>query len=294
MRKLPSYCLVETNFRGPAVVAFIGSKGAIGIDTPIAAPDADTWRRKIKEKCRGMAFVVQMDSSPDRSFAASHLLPLYGTEMPSLLVFQQAGETIKGMQDSMKNSPLIAAMEASNYGLDPMSVRWPRPSIVFPKELTFYWDDALIVLQHAPSIAPGSCWVHLPDEDLLMVGDSVAVTLPPLLHEARFEAWLTTLSALRKAPYKNCRILCAHGGWVDPEQVNGFMHFLQAAQKKLAGVRDNAAPQKEIHQAAKGLMEYFHVPADRRDFAQLRLQTGLQAVWDREHSPSGDTKPSSG
>jgi glyoxylase-like metal-dependent hydrolase (beta-lactamase superfamily II) len=292
MRKLPNYCLVETNFRGPVVAAFIGSKGAIGIDTPLTAQDAEIWRRKIKEKCRGLAFVVQMDSSPDRSFAASQLAPLYGPEMPSLLVYQQAGESIKGMQDSMKNSPLIAAMEATNYGLDPMSIRWPRPSIVFPKELTFYWDEALIVLRHAPSIAPGSCWVHLPDEEILMVGDSVAVTLPPLLHEARFDAWLATLSALRKAPYKNCRILCAHGGWVDAEQVGGFMRFLQAAQKKLAAIRDASAPQKEIHLAAKSLLDYFHVPADRRDFAVLRLQTGLQAVWDREHTVSSE-KPSS-
>jgi glyoxylase-like metal-dependent hydrolase (beta-lactamase superfamily II) len=288
MRKLPGYCLVETNFRGPAVAAFIGSKGAIGIDTPLFSQDADAWRRKIREKCRGLVFVMQMDSSPDRAFAASHLPGLYGADMPALLAYQQAGEAFKAIQDSMKNSPLPSAMEAVNYGLDPMSVRWPRPSIVFPKELTFHWDDALIVLRHAPSTGPGSCWAHLPEADVLAVGDAVAVTLPPLLHEARFDVWLATLAGLRKSLYKNCRILCSHGGWVDTNQVANFVRFLQAAQKKLAGVRDVSAPHKEIQQAARMLLEFFHIPAERRDFAAQRLQTGLQAVWDREHSPSSD------
>jgi glyoxylase-like metal-dependent hydrolase (beta-lactamase superfamily II) len=173
-------------------------------------------------------------------------------------------------------------------------VRWPRPTIVFPKEITFHWDRALVIVRHAPSTSPGSCWVHLPDDDILLVGDCVSLTLPPLMHDARFDAWLATLAELRKAQYKKCRIFCSHGGWLDAEHLAGFAHFLQSAQKKLGAVRDIAAPQKEIQLAARALQEHFHVSADRRDFAVLRLQTGLQAIWDREHTPSGEKTTSSG
>jgi glyoxylase-like metal-dependent hydrolase (beta-lactamase superfamily II) len=288
MRKLPNYCLVETTYRGTAVVAFLGSKGAIGIDTPLCPQDADAWRRRIQEKGSDLAFTIQMDSSPDRAYAATYLPTLYESEVPALVACQQTADAFKGMQDSLKNSPLLAAMEATQYGLEPMSVRWPRPTIVFPKEITFHWDDALLVVRHAPSTAPGSCWVHLPDEDILLVGDSIALTLPPLLHEARFDIWLATLAELKKAQYKKCRIFCSHGGWVDAEQVAGFTHFLQTAQKKLAAVHDVASPQKEIQLAARGLLDHFHVGSEKKDFALLRLQTGLQAVWDREHTPSGE------
>jgi glyoxylase-like metal-dependent hydrolase (beta-lactamase superfamily II) len=294
MRKLPSYCLVETNFRGTAVAAFLSSKGAIGIDTPLCPQDADLWRRRIQEKGSGLVFSVQMDSSPDRAYAASYLPTLYESEVPALIACQQTADAFKGMQDSLKNSPLLAGLEATQCGLEPMSVRWPRPIIVFPKEIIFHWDDALIVVRHAPATSPGACWVHLPEEDILMVGDCIALTLPPLLHEARFDVWLATLAELRKAQYKKCRILCSHGGWVDADQVAGFARFLQAAQKKLTAVRDASSSQKEIQQAARVLLEHFHVSADRRDFALVRLQTGLQAVWDREHSSSAEKSSASG
>jgi glyoxylase-like metal-dependent hydrolase (beta-lactamase superfamily II) len=286
MPRLPAYVLVETACRGHSVAAIVGARGILCLDTPLLPTEAEAWKRRLLEKSRTIAFIVQMDASPDRAFSAAHLASVFEGQPPTLLTHQQTTDAMKTLQDSFKNSPLLGALEATSYGLDPLSLRWPRPAMAFNGSMTIHWDPATVVLRHAPSTTPGACWVHLPEDDILFIGDAVSVSLPPLLHEGRFEAWLETVAALRRAPYKDCKLFSSHGGWIDAEAVANFANFLRAAQRKAAAIREKADPQKDIALAAQSLLEFFTFPAERRDFLLRRLQTGLRALWEREHAPT--------
>lgn len=294
MPRLPAYVLVETACRGHSVAAIVGARGILCLDTPLLPTEAEAWKRRLLEKSRTIAFIVQMDASPDRAFSAAHLASVFEGQPPTLLTHQQTTDAMKTLQDSFKNSPLLGALEATSYGLDPLSLRWPRPAMAFNGSMTIHWDPATVVLRHAPSTTPGACWVHLPEDGILFVGDAVSVSLPPLLHEGRFEAWLETIAALRRAPYKECKLFSSHGGWIDAEAVANFANFLRAAQRKAAAIREKADPQKEIALAAQSLLEFFTFPAERRDFLLRRLQTGLRALWEREHAPAPVERASSG
>jgi glyoxylase-like metal-dependent hydrolase (beta-lactamase superfamily II) len=292
MPRLPAHILIETNLRGHSVAAVVGSHGILCIDTPLLPTEADAWKKRLLEKGPAIAFIVQMDVSPDRAFAAAHLASVFEGQPPTLLTHQQTTDAMKTLQDSFKNNPLLGALEASSYNLDPLSLRWPRPAMAFNRSMTIHWTPATVVLRHAPSTTPGACWVHLPEEKILFIGDAVSVSLPPLLHEGRFETWLETLAALRRAPYKDCRLFCSHGGWVDAVAVAKFANFLRLAQRKAAFLREKTDPQKDIALAAQSLLEFFTFPADRKDFLMRRLQIGLRSLWEREHAPLID-KPGS-
>jgi glyoxylase-like metal-dependent hydrolase (beta-lactamase superfamily II) len=283
MPRLPTHVLVETGCRGHSVAAVVGQQNILCVDTPILPAEAEAWRRKLLEKGRPIAFIVQMDASPDRAFAAAHVASLYEGQPPTLLAHQQTTDAVKNLQDSFKNNPLLGALESASFNLDPLSLRWPRPAMAFSRSMTIHWTPSEIVLHHAPSTVPGACWVHLPKDGILFLGDSVSISLPPLLLEARFDAWLETLAALRRAPFKDCRFFCSHGGWIDPAGVSKFSNFLRSAQRKAAAIREKSDPQKEIAQAAASLLEFFSFPAERKEFLLRRLQVSLRSFWEHEH-----------
>jgi glyoxylase-like metal-dependent hydrolase (beta-lactamase superfamily II) len=286
MTRLPAHVMIETACHGHAVAAVAGARSILCIDTPILPVEAEAWRKKLIEKNRPIAFIVQMDASPDRAFAAAHLASIYEGQPPTLLAHQQTADAIKTLQDSYKNNPLLGVLESSSLNLDPLSLRWPRPAMAFNRSMTIHWTPSEIVLHHAPGTIAGACWVHLPKEEILFVGDTVSVSLPPLLHEARFDTWIEALGALRRSPYKDCRLFCSHGGWIDAAGVSKFTGFLRAAQRKTAAIREKADPQKDIAQAAQTLLDFFSFPADRKEFNLRRLQIGLRALWEREHTPA--------
>jgi glyoxylase-like metal-dependent hydrolase (beta-lactamase superfamily II) len=283
---MPSHILVETGCHGPSVAAIFSPNATLCIDTPLLPADAEAWRKRIAEKGPPPAFILQMDSSADRAFATSHLSTPVEGMAPTLLAHQATCDILKNLQDTYKNNPLTGALEASFYGLDPLSLRWPRPAMAFHPSLTLHWDPVVIELLHAPSTTPGAAWAYLPKDEILFVGDAVSVSLPPLLQEAQFETWLETLSRLRHAPFKNCRLFCSHGGWVDSDAVTNFAGFLRATQRKAEALQTRSDPQKDLAAAAASLLDYFSVPADRREFAQRRLHLGLHALWERVRTPA--------
>jgi glyoxylase-like metal-dependent hydrolase (beta-lactamase superfamily II) len=285
MPRIPPHVLLETAGHGPALAAVVGARSALWIDTPVLPLEAEAWRKRLLEKTGAIAFIVQMDASPDRAFAAAHLASVFEGQPPTLLAHQQTAEALKTLQDSYKNNPLLSALEAASFNLDPLSLRWPRPAMTFSRSMTIHWSPSEIVLHHAPGTIAGACWVHLPKEEILFVGDTVSLSLPPLLHDARFDSWLEALAALRRAPYKDCRLFCSHGGWIDAEGVANFANFLRAAQRKTAQIREKSDPQKDIAQAAQSLLEFFTFPADRKEFLLRRLQVSLRVLWEREHAP---------
>ena len=294
MPRLPAHVVIETGCHGHSVAAVIGSHSTLCIDTPILPVEAEAWRRKLLEKSRAIAFIVQMDSSPDRAFAAAHLSSIFEGQPPALLAHQQTTDAMKTLQDSFKNNPLLGTLEAFSFNLDPLSLRWPRPAMAFNRSMTLHWSPSEIVLHHAPSTVPGACWVHLPKEQILFVGDTVSLSLPPWLHDVRFETWLETLASLRRAPFKDSRLFCSHGGWVDSEGVAKFANFLRAAQRKAAAIREKSDPQKDIAQAAQALLEFFTFHADRKDFLLRRLQVSLRVLWERDHTPAPIERGNSG
>ncbi len=286
MPRLPVNVLIETGCHGHSVAAVLGSNSALCIDTPILPVEAEAWRKKVLEKSRSIAFIVQMDSSPDRAFAAAHLSSIFEGQPPTLLAHQQTTDALKSLQDSFKNNPLLGTLEAFSFNLDPLSLRWPRPVMAFNRSMTLHWSPSEIVLHQAPGTVPGACWVHLPKEQILFIGDTVSVSLPPGLHDVKFDAWLETLALLRRAPYKDCRLFSSHGGWIDADAVSNFANFLRSAQRKTAAIREKADPQKEIVQASQSLLEFFTFPADRKDFLLRRLQVSLRVLWERDHTPA--------
>ncbi|NJN79807.1 MAG: MBL fold metallo-hydrolase [Anaerolineales bacterium] len=55
------------------------------------------------------------------------------------------------------------------------------PEISFSDLMSLHWGDTPVLFEHHPGPSSGSIWVHLPEEKILFVGDTVLKNQPPFL-----------------------------------------------------------------------------------------------------------------
>jgi glyoxylase-like metal-dependent hydrolase (beta-lactamase superfamily II) len=286
MAKRPSRVVTETRWRGLAAAAILGRRGALCLDAPLQPLEADEWIAELRSKgAARLAFVVQMDSSPERAVAVANLRALPQAGAVTVVAHQHTAEVMRTPPDSLRTGAVLATMGAGFQGGEFALPPWVRPQITFTERLTFHWDRTEVDLIHVPGVNPGALWVHLPEEKVLFVGDALTVNMPPYLGEADIPAWLEALGRLRHAPYKGARLFSGRGGWVAPAHVVRFATFLRAVQHRLESLKSKSEPQKDLTRAAASLSAYFHFPRDRRLMVESRLRLGLQALWEREHGP---------
>jgi glyoxylase-like metal-dependent hydrolase (beta-lactamase superfamily II) len=286
MAKLPAHVMTETRWRGPATAAVLGSRGALCLDAPIQPLDADEWIAALRARgATRLAFVVQMDSSPERAMAVANLRALPQAGSLTVVAHQHTAEVMRAVPDSLRTGAVLATLGAGFQGGEFALPPWVRPQVTFTESLTFHWDKTAVELVHMPGANPGALWVHLPQERLLFVGDALATDMPPYLGEADLPTWLEALARLRRAPFKGMRLFCSRGGWVSAEQVTRFAAFLRAVQHRLESLKSKSEPQKDLTRAAASLSAYFRFPRERRPMVESRLRLGLQALWEREHGP---------
>ncbi len=286
MAKRTSMVVTETRWHGLATVAVLGSRGALCLDAPIQPLEADEWVADVRAKgAARIAFVVQMDSSPERAVAVANLRALPQAGQLTVVAHQHTAEVMRTPPDSLRTGAVLATLGAGFQGGELALQPWVRPQVTFTERLTFHWDKTTVDLIHAPGVNPGALWVHLAQEKLLFVGDTLTVDMPPYLGEANLPVWLEALARLRAAPYKGARIFSARGGWVTPAQVTRFAAFLRSVQHRLEALKSKSEPQKDLTRAAAALSIYFRFPRDRRSAVESRLRLGLQALWERERGP---------
>jgi glyoxylase-like metal-dependent hydrolase (beta-lactamase superfamily II) len=201
MAKRPSMLVTETRWHGLATAAVLGPRGALCLDAPIQPLEADEWIAELHGKgAQRLAFVVQMDSSPERAVAVANLRALPQAGQLTLVAHQHTAEVMRTPPDSLRTGAVLATLGAGFQGGELALPPWVRPQVTFTERLTFHWDKTTVDLIHAPGVNPGALWVHVPQEKVLFVGDALTVDMPPYLGEADLPKWLEALARLRSAP----------------------------------------------------------------------------------------------
>ncbi len=123
-------------------------------------------------------------------------------------------------------------------------------------------------------------WVLEDTTSVVFVGDAVTVDEPPYLGVSDIELWLDSLDDLRKLERDGYKVISAHGGRVDRDDINNMARFLRKVENRLekldkADDRDEAALE-----FADELIEDFKPAKQRAEIARLRLQTGLLDLYE--------------
>lgn len=268
MQEITNNIFIEDQFPGVTLGVIVTQRGLIHIDAPPSPEDARTWRAALMNLGGGMdRILANLDAHPDRTLGARAMDCTIIAHEKTANTFRVRPSTFKAQGEE------TGADWESIPGLG--SVRWSPPEISFTDRMTLHWDNNPILLEHRPGPSSGSIWVHLPEERVLFIGDTVMKNQPPFLAGSNLKAWLESLDELLDASYRGYTFISSRGGVVTSGAIKTQYEFLKQVNGKLDRITTKKPNPATIEKMVVTLLKSFKAPAARqKQFAQ-RLRYGL-------------------
>lgn len=267
MREIVKNVYIEDAYPGVLLVAVVRDEGTFLIDAPLRPDDGRSWQSVIFGIGKSPnKLLVNLDSHPDR---------MLGDRAMECTVISQAQthEIAKERSTIFKSQNFEFGAEWEICG-GLSGIRWQYPHLFFSEHLYLNWENE-IVLEHHPGPEAGACWVKLPEEKLLFVGDAVMVDEPPYLSLADIPVWLETLDELLSKDYEDYRVFSSRSGEVDRDQIKDFRGYLKDVHKRLERLGKKNA---DVEETEKLVSKFMPREVEDQTFEALfskRLKVGL-------------------
>ncbi|HCI28620.1 MAG TPA: MBL fold metallo-hydrolase [Fervidobacterium sp.] len=213
VKKITEFVYVIEHEEAANNVIIIGKKGVILVDTSLFPEKAKSIAKFIRDlTMKPVQLVFNTHYHPDHTFGNStfdcpvvaHNLTREKMEMFDKTYFEELG------------------LEYFELHL---------PDIIFEDEFVFE-DNIKIEFIHGPGHTPDSSYVYIPQEDVLITGDTVINSMhPEIVQDSNLNVWIKTLESLPKAKH----VVPGHGDPGDYSSVKKMIEYLDKLKKLFAG-----------------------------------------------------------
>lgn len=267
MEKIVEGVFIEENYPGVIIGAVPMGEGVLLIDAPLRPDDGRAWLATLRGLKGGSdRMLVYLDSHTDRT--------LGGRVMESTIIAQES------VYQEFENRPSIFKALVPETGTEwencsgLSGIRWVAPHIAFTEKAGLHWKEKNIFLEHHPGPDEGACWVILPDDQIVFIGDLVTVSQPPFLENADLDKWEESLSVLSK-DYKDFIKISSRDGVVTDKDVRSMDKFISGVNKQFQRMsRRRSKPQNTEKMVDKLLSSFNFEPRFSNTYHQ-RMQHGL-------------------
>ncbi len=271
---------IEDQYPGVTLGAILLVQGLVQVDAPPSPEDGRAWRASLFSlNSASERLLINLDAHPDRTIGVRAMDCTVMAQEKTAAVFRSRPTTFKAQGDETgadwESIPSLA------------NVRWVPPELTFNQEVTLYWGDITVQVEHHPGPSVGASWVILPEVKVLFVGDAVVRNQPPFLSNADIPAWLETLKLLASPAYRGWQVVSGRGGIVSPEQIRLQADFLKLAQGKIEKLAQKKNPLEALETLAVNLLGDFKAHANRQHKYANRLRYGIYHYYIRHYQPSG-------
>ena len=278
MKEITKNIFIESAYPGVTLGAINFKTGALLIDSPPRAEDAQSWRDSLqKAHIHANRLLVNLDSHPDRTIGTRSM----GSNVISQEIAQQDFDARTSMFKA-QNKQSGAEWETCS-GLS--GTRWLPPNISFSEQMVISMFGHEIILEHHPGPSAGAMWVDIPDKLVLFVGDSVTHRQPPFLSDAHIEDWISSLDLLLSKKYLKYKIISSRGGKVPEKSIHELKIFLADVNKKLAKLGKKKSDPAVTGRLVPKMLEKFSFAAAHRELYTNRLIYGLSHYYTRKYFP---------
>ncbi len=192
MKEIAPGIFVESAYPPYNLALIRTSQGGIVIDLPPNPLHALNWLEQARAVANPLRYVVMTDGKQERQFAtAACNIPIIATTeiLRAMAVYSEE----RGRREFAE--ALTSRYPDEVATLNKLAPH--RPAFAFDDSFTFYAEERTLCFESIPGSAPGSLWVLVPSENLLIAGDTVVdETVPSLSHTPDSKAWMNTMSAL--------------------------------------------------------------------------------------------------
>lgn len=270
MKEIFPGIFLETAYPPYNLVLIDTDKGAIAVDIPPRPVHAVNWLEQARSALGRIRYAVMTDASPERQMATAFWdVPIVATETTLRLMeaYDEDRERRAFVED-------LAARYEDELGLIE-NVEPHKPTLAFDDALRIYAGGGYVEMSSIEGgAAPGSLWVFVPDQGVLITGDTVAVEDPPPLDQTPdSKAWLNTLGVI--AHRRSVEHIVPGRGPApitreDIEPQRELLRVLRRSARKLA----RGTSELSLAETAAELGDTFF--GDQGQIAVRRLQTGLE------------------
>jgi glyoxylase-like metal-dependent hydrolase (beta-lactamase superfamily II) len=285
MKEIAPNIYVSTDYAGVNVGAIVLPQGVIAVDAPALPQDARAWRDLLLEATGlPLLYVVLMDGHADRLLSAGLL------EVPIVAV-RAAYERASGYTDGFWRSVVEGWVRRHPDAADDLvGTRGALPEITFTNDLTLHKAGCDLTIQQVPGSAPGSAWIHLSEQDVLFVGDTVVIDRPPFLASVPdSKALLGTLSMLRRTRYEKTVIVSGRGPICGQDDTKAISQYLALARRRMRSLYATGQTRPDLAPAVAEMMSFFSIPVKELDLVQRQVKAGLDRLYEelREDGDGG-------
>jgi cyclase len=238
MERVTDNVFAETGIRGCNPAYVVTAEGVVVIDTP-QLPTHAVKMRKEAESHGEIQYLINTEYHVDHIFGNFY--------------FKGAGIVVAHVETDrnfMTVTPEINPYEYAHEAIptdDPEGEKiWPdeetywkdpnRPNIVFEGDITRRLGYHTFELIHTPGHTPGQLAVHVPEERLAFVGDTIFNGVQTWLYASNVDEWITSLDRIKKLDVDH--IVPGHGPVCTKRELDVqkafLLEWLSAVQSAIA------------------------------------------------------------
>lgn len=276
MKQIAPNVYIATEYPYVTVGCIIGPQGAVAIDAPTLPRDALAWRQEIMEMANGpIVYTAMTDGHPHRLLCASLLQAPIVASQPA---YEQVAGYTRGFWRNVvrRLSRFHPEQGEALNGIQPQ-----LPDILFSDELTMHKAGRPVSMERIAGAAPGSSQIRLEDADIMFVGDTLVVGVPPVMDACPdSKAWLDTLTWLRRPYLAHVQLVPGRGPLADQAATEPVSEYIRLARRRVRSLHQAGQPREDVADLVDELLSVFSLPDEERSRYRRRARNGLKQIYD--------------
>jgi cyclase len=266
---------IETGFRRVNVGAILTEAGFVLIDTPPYPDDAHAWREMLAaESHKPILAIVNTDCHIDR---------IIGNGWFDARVIVAHEETIARLEN-LPPSFMDSAIDSLTHNMVERNsfagVQLRIPTVGFTYRMHVRYGEYSIPLLAMAGPTAGSLWVHLPEQRIVFVGDSVVADQHPYISSPCTKNWLESLTILRRSRFAANWIVPGRGPLVDKDATEPISEYLRLARRRVQSLYRAGRPRADTSTLVSELLDLFPYDDSDPETVQRRIKAGLDRIYE--------------
>jgi cyclase len=276
MKQIAPNIFVHDGYRGVTVGCIVTDAGVICIDSPMLPADARDWGAQIaKHTDQPVRFVVLTDAHRDRILGVQYL-------GGAVVAHESAWEKMKSFGDAFRQQAAdsVAPCGAEAAAEVASDLRIVLPQITFVDTLALHIGSRPVFIRHVGGATPGSAWVHLPQSNVLFMGDLLTVNTHPWVAESDLATWLELLGQVQHKDFAAKVIVPGRGGPARKVALASMVGYLNAMRVRVQALIRARKPRADTAQLVPEFLARYPVSEGDRECVQRRIKAGLDHLYD--------------
>jgi cyclase len=266
---------IETGFRRVNVGAILTDAGFVLIDTPPYPDDARAWREMLAAECdKPIIAIVNTDCHTDRIIGNGWF------KARVIVAHEDTVARLVNLPSSFVDSAIdsLAHNMVERNGFAGVQLRIPTVGFSYRMQLRYGGRNIPLLAMSGPTA--GNLWVHLPDERIVFVGDSVLADQHPYISSPSTKNWLESLTILRRSRFAADWIIPGRGPLVDKDATEPNSEYLRLARRRVQSLYRAGRPRADTSTLVSELLDLFPYDDSDPEQIQRRIKTGLDRIYE--------------